>query len=152
MGEVINSYSLPVAILPLRNSLSSSSSVPDCLSGTPLGRQNSVCNGGPQSMFFWMGNSGVCDDWYGFWSSVYPGTAGVLHLLARQGGEGRVWDMWDLIWFRMNAESMEGLEERSPGHRGFAIKTPPPAEILDWREGPCLSKLLYLMADVNTIP
>lgn len=53
-GRSSNSSSLPVAILPLRSVLSSSSSVPGCLSGTPLGRQNSVCNGGPSPCFFFL--------------------------------------------------------------------------------------------------
>lgn len=64
----LHSSSLPVAMLPLRNILSSRSSVPDCLSGTPLQRQNSVCNGGPQSMFFWMGNSSL---WRLVWFLVF---------------------------------------------------------------------------------
>lgn len=96
-GRLSNSSSLPVAILPLRNILSSSPSVPDCLSGIPLGRQNSVCNGGPSPCFFSVWETGVCDYWYGFWSSVYPGTAGVQHLLARQEGKGRAWDRWNLV-------------------------------------------------------
>lgn len=61
------------------------------------------------------------------------------------------------VWFHVSAESTEGLEERrpSPGDLGTILYNEPPSPFPPHRlslmeeDSPCLSKLFYVMVDVN---